>query len=341
MTAAGFVLIEQDLPLAPLFDRFEAALRERGLPVRRGPAVQVAQGLTEQGREGLEILIASPRGRIDATTMQALACLHTIVLPTTGIEAVALADATTHGIAVANGGTAENAISLAEATALLILSLCYRLPRMLMGALAAATSIAGDVPEATMLRGRTVGLVGYGAIAQALAPRLQVFEASVLVRSGRHGLSAPGVQFVALNELLERSDFVCVLGALNAATRHLIGRVELGRMKRSAYLVNTARGALVDETALADALRAGELAGAALDVFEREPLPPDSPLRALPNVILTPHRLGHTREARASFLPAMIDNVEAARAGRLPPRCKNPEVLAHWRRLSRAGARPA
>jgi D-3-phosphoglycerate dehydrogenase len=119
----------------------------------------------------------------------------------------------------------------------------------------------------------------------------------------------------------------------------MIDAEQLALMKPSAYLVNTGRGAVIDEAALVAALRARRIMGAALDTFEAEPLPGDSPLRALDNVILTPHCVGHTVEGFAELGPAMVENIERILAGELPLYCKNPEAEAAWReRLRRLDA---
>jgi phosphoglycerate dehydrogenase-like enzyme len=323
------VFVAHDTVHGALLDALSGALQARGYDLRRGAAAD-AVGLAPD----TEIVVTTIRGRVDAATMAALKRLHTIVVPTTGLESIELHAATSLGIAVANGSTVENVVSIAEATAMLVLALLYRLP-----AVASGWRDQGTAAPAIMLSGKTVGLIGYGGVAQALVPRLQAFDARVLIRSSRDGLQAPGAAFVSLQELLERSDVVCVLAALNARTRHMIGRDELARMKPGAFIVNTARGGLIDEAALADMLAAGRLAGAALDTFEQEPLAPTSPLRTLRNVILTPHCIAHTRELAASFLPALMENIETACAGELPPYCKNPEMRQHWRRHAPASGR--
>jgi phosphoglycerate dehydrogenase-like enzyme len=138
--------------------------------------------------------------------------------------------------------------------------------------------------------------------------------------------AALGVESVPLPELLARADFVTLHVALTPETRHLIDAAALARMQPSAILVNTARGEVVDEAALAAALREGRLAGAGLDVFEREPLPAASPLRALENVVLLPHIGSASVATRARMAELAVDNLLAGLAGRRMPRCANPEV---------------
>ena len=140
----------------------------------------------------------------------------------------------------------------------------------------------------------------------------------------------PAMTRVDLDVLLKTSDIVVVLAALNPETRGMISAEKLGLMKASAILVNTARGQIVDENALCDVLKNGRIAGAALDCFEVEPLPLESPLRTLPNVILTPHMIGHTYDAHHSLEMATRDNIARVIAGQQPRYVRNPEVLPAW-----------
>jgi phosphoglycerate dehydrogenase-like enzyme len=151
-------------------------------------------------------------------------------------------------------------------------------------------------PPFAQLEGGTLGIVGFGAVGRALAVRARALGMRVLVVRRRPD-AAPGPADAQwgrerLPELLERSDWVVLVAASTAETHRLVGRAELARMKPGAVLINLGRGALVDEAALVEALIAGRIAGAALDVFEREPLPPGSPLWTLPQVLITPHTSG-------------------------------------------------
>lgn len=169
------------------------------------------------------------------------------------------------------------------------------------------------------LRGKTIGLVGFGTLGQAVATIAEGFGLDRVYHK-RTPLSAAeesrwGVSYLPLDELMAASDIVCVQVPLSAATRHLIGRREIGLMKPSALLVNIARGPVVDEQALAEALIEGRVAGAGLDVFAREPVPVDSPLLRLGNVILTPHVAGSTQEALARNVRQACENVRRVAAG--------------------------
>ncbi|MCS7002796.1 MAG: D-glycerate dehydrogenase [Dehalococcoidia bacterium] len=176
--------------------------------------------------------------------------------------------------------------------------------------------------------GRTLGIVGLGAIGSAVARRARGFDMTVLYCGSPKPAveAATGAQRRSLDDLLAESDFVSLHVPLTTATRHLINAERLRRMKRTAILINTARGAIVDSAALAEALREGVIAGAGLDVFETEPLPADDPLRTLDNVVLLPHIGSATWSARTAMADLAADNLLAALAGRRPPAPVNPEV---------------
>jgi phosphoglycerate dehydrogenase-like enzyme len=178
-------------------------------------------------------------------------------------------------------------------------------------------------------------MVGLGEIGTEVVKRLRAFEMEI-VYTKRNRLSedverALGVTWEpALDEVLRRADVVVLMATYNPTTHELIGARELGLMKRSAYLVNTARGRIVDEPALVTALRDGTIAGAALDVYRQEPPvgePAPSPeLFDFPNVILTPHIGSATVEAREAMSLAVVENLKAMIAGERPPHVVNPQV---------------
>jgi phosphoglycerate dehydrogenase-like enzyme len=146
------------------------------------------------------------------------------------------------------------------------------------------------------VHGKTLGLIGCGRIGQAVAKRASGFDMKVIAYDIAASCPSNGIKYVSLEQLLGESDFVSLHAALTPQNRGLIGEAQLRKMKPDAYLINTARGPLVDETALAKALREGWIAGAALDVFSAEPLPADNPLRSAPNLLLTPHLASFARE---------------------------------------------
>ena len=166
------------------------------------------------------------------------------------------------------------------------------------------------------VNGKTLGLIGAGSIGRAVMKIALALDMEVLVCSRTPRDYGPGVTCAGLEDLLRRSDYVSLHCPLTAATRHLIGRDALALMKPTAFLINTARGALVDEAALIDALRAGTIAGAGLDVQESEPPAADSPLYAMENVILTPHMGWKGLETRQRLVSLLAENIAAYLAGR-------------------------
>ncbi len=183
--------------------------------------------------------------------------------------------------------------------------------------------LGGDVT------GATLGLVGLGRIGKAMAQRARGFDMELLywnrTRLPAEEESALGLRYRELDDVLEQADFVSVHVALNAATRHLIGRGQLARMKPTAYLINTARGAVVDEGALVEVLERGGIAGAGLDVYENEPaLHPG--LAGLPNTVLAPHLGSATVATREKMGMLAAKNCLAACAGERPPNVLNPEI---------------
>lgn len=169
----------------------------------------------------------------------------------------------------------------------------------------------------TEVTGKTLGIVGFGRIGQALARRAQGFEMRIVYTSPRP-VEFPGAERMALEELLGRSDFVSLHTPLTAATENLVSRERLRLMKHGAILVNTSRGPVVDDAALAEALRDGHLAAAGLDVFRDEPLVPEA-YRGLDNVVLTPHLGSGTRETREAMSRMVWDDIERVATGQ-PPR---------------------
>jgi glyoxylate reductase len=179
--------------------------------------------------------------------------------------------------------------------------------------------------------GKTIGLIGGGGlIGKAVARRAHGFSMRVLYWTPRRKPESEereaGLTFTPLDELLRESDFVSLHSPLNAQTRHQIGARELGLMKRTAFLVNTARGPIVDEAALVRALKAKKIAGAGLDVFEHEPKV-HADLKRLKNVVHIPHLGSATVEVREEMANIVVDNILALLDGRRPPNIVNPEVL--------------
>jgi glyoxylate reductase len=181
----------------------------------------------------------------------------------------------------------------------------------------------------TDVHGKTLGIVGFGRIGRAVAKRATGFDMRVLYfdrfRADEDTERALNASSVSLEQLLAESDFVSLHTDYNPETHHLIGAPELAAMKRGAYLINTARGAIVDEAALVEALKSGKLAGAGLDVFEREPqIHPE--LLTLDNAVLAPHIASASMETRTAMALMAAENLLAALRGERPPNVVNPEV---------------
>jgi D-3-phosphoglycerate dehydrogenase len=214
-----------------------------------------------------------------------------------GVDNIDLPEATKRGVLVMStpGG---NAVSVAEHTFALLLALARQVPRLdkaIHEGRWEKSSAAG-----TEVRGKTLGLIGLGRIGSEVAVRAEAFDMRVLAYDPFISEAAArevSVELVPLEKLLAESDFVSLHTALSPATQNLINAATIEKMKKGARLVNAARGELVDEAALAEALKSGKLAGAALDVFAEEP-PKNSPLVGLANVIATPHVAGSTAEAQ-------------------------------------------
>lgn len=231
-----------------------------------------------------------------------------------GVNTIDVDAATRAGIAVANMPGA-NAPSVTEGTLLLMLAALRRLP-VLDRATRAGRGWPSDPSLGETVRdigGCTVGLVGYGNIAKQVETVLKTLGARVLHTSTRDD-GHP--DWRPLPALLAASDIVSLHLPLTPATRHLLDRDALALMRPDAVLVNTARGPIVDEQALAEALRGGRLAAAGLDVFATEPVEPDNPLLALDNVVLTPHVTWYTVDTMRRYLEAAIDNCRRLRDGR-------------------------
>ena len=169
--------------------------------------------------------------------------------------------------------------------------------------------------------GRTLGIIGLGRIGYEVARRAKALDIEIVYYDPVRNKKAeedPKIQYKALDDLLRTSDFVSVHVPLTPETTHLIGGKELRLMKKTAYLINTSRGPVVDEKALCRALKESWIAGAGLDVFTQEPLPLDSPLIELENVVLTPHMGTHTVETRRLMISAIVEDIKRALAGEVP-----------------------
>lgn len=228
----------------------------------------------------------------------------------TGTDHVDLEAARRQGVAVTNT-PGVSAVSIAEHALALLLAVARRIPQI-DGAARAGGWPRGRFVE---LRGKTCGVIGLGAIGREFA-RLAAGFGMRVAGWTMHPRALPGVEMVELDELYRVSDVVSVHLRLSEETRGLIGTREFGLMKATAILINTARGAIVDEAAMLDALAKGRIFGAGLDVFAVEPLPAGHALTALENVVITPHCAGVTPEALEAGLRMSVENIWAFLDGR-------------------------
>lgn len=270
-------------------------------------------GLLEKAA-GADALIVRNRTGVDAALLAAAPALKVVGRLGVGLDNIDVAACRARGIEVipAAGANARAVAEYVIGTAMALLRAAYA---------ASADTAAGKWPRTALSNGReiagkTLGLIGFGSIGQMTAGLAQALGVHVIAHDPMLAADAPawhasGVQRAAFDELLARSDIVSLHVPLSAETRGLIGKDALGKMKKSSVLVNSSRGGIVDEQALAQALRAGHLAGAAIDVFEKEPLPAGSPLAGAPNVILTPHIAGVTAESNTRVSALIAERVAA------------------------------
>jgi phosphoglycerate dehydrogenase-like enzyme len=242
-----------------------------------------------------------------------------------GYDSVDVPAATAHGVAVCITPGA-NHHSVAEHA----MGLMLQCSRKLMENLVETRNGGWKSHQGFSLVGRTLGIIGLGAIGKQVAIRARAFQMRVIafdpIRDEAFA-AANQVTFVSLEQLLRESDFVSVHCFLNDETRHLINAERLRMMKPTAYVINTARGPIVDEEAICEAVKVKVIAGAALDVFAHEPLPADSPLRKVDKIYLTSHASGATSDAREASVVMASENVARILARSKPLSCVNPEVL--------------
>jgi glyoxylate reductase len=280
-----------------------------------------------QRSDGVLVNIAD---RVDAAVLEASPRLRIVSQMAVGYDNIDVGAATEHGVLVTNtpGVLTEATADMAFA---LLLTQARRLPE---GQRAIEAGTWGDWQPWFLLgrdlTGKTLGIVGLGEIGKAVARRALGFGMRVVYNSRQRKPEVEaslGVAWRELPALLAESDYVSLHMALNDETRSMIGATELARMKPDAVLINTARGGVVDQAALLQALRDGRIGGAGLDVFESEPLAPDHPLLDFDNVVVAPHLGSATVETRTRMSDLAVDNLLAFFRGERPPRCVNPEVL--------------
>jgi len=291
--------------LAPLRDdeRFEVVRIKSSTEARFGSELETAAGL-----------IVRSATTVDARLLEAAPELKVVGRAGVGVDNIDVAAASERGVAVVNapGG---NTVSAAELTMALLLSVARRVSE------ADRSMREGRWDRASLqgveLRGRTLGVVGAGRIGSAVADRCRAFGMRVIVHDpylSADRLAELRSVVVEMDQLLAEADVITLHVPLTDETRSLIGESALLKMKKGAFLVNLSRGGVVDEAALARALIEGRIAGAGLDVYETEPLSPESPLLSAPNLVLTPHLGASTKEAQVQVALEVAANLRAALA---------------------------
>ena len=300
------IFVTRELPF-PALERLETAHEVDTWPGELAPPPDELRARTSEA-DGLLSMVAD---RVDETLLDAAPNLRAIANYAVGTDNIDLEAAASRGIPVGNTPDV-----LTDATADLAFALILALAR---GIVSGAETVragewrtwepAGDL--GTDLAGATLGIVGRGRIGDAVARRAAGFGMEVVHSSRSSG--------VPLDELLEQADVVSLHTPLTPDTRHLIDAAALARMKPTALLVNTARGGIVDQDALREALIEGRIGGAALDVTDPEPLPGDHPLLDAPNLLVVPHLGSATRRTRARMAEMAVENLLAALDGRPMP----------------------
>lgn len=268
--------------------------------------------------------------RVDQTLLDRGKNLKVVSNYAVGYNNIDVTEATKHGVMVTNTPDVLTDTT-ADCAFMLLMAISRRLvevdkfvregkwvkawgPKMLLG---------------SDITGKTLGIIGLGRIGKALVPRAKGFNMKILYHNRNPDPEAEnlGVEYRSMDEILDESDYISLHVPLNDKTKHLIGETELKKMKKTAYLINTARGPVVDEKALTKALKEQWIAGAGLDVLYEEPTNPNNPLLELDNVIVAPHIGSATIETRLAMAMKAATNLTAALKGERPPDLLNPEVL--------------
>jgi D-3-phosphoglycerate dehydrogenase / 2-oxoglutarate reductase len=305
-----------------------------GRPLDQAGRKAYAEAELAEAARGVDVILASHLETISRGVLDAATRLRLVIVPFIGTDKIDLAAASRAGILVANSPTPENFIAVAEATIGLIVMLLKRIKHNEAKLRRGEWAQRQDRGE--FLFGKTVGLVGLGRVGSHVARRLVNWDVRLLASDPyvpEAQAKALGATLVDLPALLAESDVVSLHASLTDETRGLIGEKELRRMKPTAVLVNTARGEMADEEAVARALGEGWIAGAAIDAFVTEPLGPGNPLRAVDpeRLILTPHNVSHSEAGRRANLRLALEQILAAARGEAPTHCVNPETIPHWR----------
>lgn len=269
-----------------------------------------------------------------------------IVTPKVGLENIDVAAATEHGILVANAGELCRE-EVAEHTMALLLACARKLKQLHKAAEKGlwtglmCKEIRQIWPPMSRISGQTLGLIGFGRIARTLVPKAKGFGLNIIAYDPYISEAVAkefGVELVSLEHLLQESDYISLHAAQTKENYHLLGLNELKKMKPTAYIINTARGALIDEQALYTALKEGYIAGAGLDVLETEYIRPDNPLLGLDNVIISCHSAHYSDTSFPLYSQLPAEEIARIMRGELPKNLVNPQAVdKYWQKWGKKG----
>ncbi|NQU96944.1 MAG: lactate dehydrogenase [Chloroflexi bacterium] len=306
-------------------DRFEALAAAAGgaVEIKWVDPEQAPEDIVRESRDALAIIPAGGNRALTTEHVRQLPNLKLIQTISAGTDWLDKAALGELGVLVANNGGA-NRVAVAEHAITLMVAVCRKLDHQIRSARERKwwDDVPGQLGEYHTLDGKTIGIIGLGRIGKAVAQRLRGWECDIIY----HDVLDMGPQIerelnisrVPMDELLARSDLVTLHVPLERTTHHMIGRRELRLMKSTAFLINTCRGPVVNEAALIEALRAGEIAAAGLDVLDQEPTPVDNPLLDMANVIVTPHTAWKAIESMLVGGQFAVENVSRLARGEEP-----------------------
>jgi D-3-phosphoglycerate dehydrogenase len=306
--------------LEPLPADMQAMVRSyaTGLDLRFAPSASDADFAATV--QGAPYIVARSLG-LSAATLQQADAVRLIHQWGTGTDGIAVDVARARGIPVARS-PGLNAPTVADLTLGLMIATLRRIPQIDLATRNGAWAPPALISGARDLNGMTVGLIGFGAIGQQVARRLQGFDCNVVYYQRSGPVQGRSERYATLDEIFRTCDLISLHAPLTDGTRNLVGAAQLAQMKAGSFLVNTARGGLVNEAALTRALQNGPLAAAGLDVFAQEPVNPDNPLLQLDNVVALPHVGGRTDDNIARMVAHWAANIRAFDAGhQIDPDC--------------------
>jgi D-3-phosphoglycerate dehydrogenase len=309
------VITDHVFPSLAIEHELLGALGAKVVPLQAKTEADLLDAVTDA--EGLLVCYAPVTGRV----IDRMSRCRIIARYGIGVDNVDLEAASAKGIVVTN--VPDYCVDEVSDHALALLLACARRIVALAGCVRAGRWEARDAAPVHRLRGQVLGLIGFGKIPRRLTEKARALGLDVIAADpyvDSLDMEAAGVRKVSLQTLLAEADFVSIHAPLVVETRHLVGEAQLQAMKRTAYLINTARGPLVEEAALLRAVQEGWIAGAALDVLPLEPPGPDHPLRRLENVVLTPHVAFYSEESVEELQRKATEEVVRALRGQ-PPRC--------------------